>query len=55
MDIDPTSDGLAQNPKLPEVAIKAPPFGAGSALPIKRLAGCLELTDQIPVARVYRV
>jgi hypothetical protein len=48
-------DGLAQNPKLPEVAKKAPPFGAGSALPIKRLAGCLELTDQIPVAWVYRV
>ena len=43
MDVDHISDGLAQNPKLPEVATKAPSVlpktnlrfdGVGSALPI---------------------
>ena len=47
MDIDPISDGLEKESKLSEVATK------GAALPILRLAGCVELTDQNPVAFTY--
>ena len=49
LDFEPIIDGLEQNPKLTEVATKAPPVGRAAPANLT-ISWLPELTDQNPVA-----